>query len=156
MEVFAILWTGRASARVVSVGLAGRVPLTGELLDGTGVIVEFVVVHLGAVAIGGSAFQGETLFLEPFEASEVLELVGFASSVFKVVQVGGVIEGGLVQKAVGVWIAGGAQEEGVIVLEVVVVDLLQVEHFFLLTIEFLLLGEVRSEFVLEVELFFLV
>ena len=38
-------------------------------------------------------------------------------------QVARVIEGRLIQEAVGVGIAGSAEEEGVIVLEVVLVDL---------------------------------
>lgn len=81
------------------------------------------------------------MFLEPFETSQVLELVGFTSSILKVLQVARVIEGGLIQEAVGVGIAGSAEEEGVIVLEVVLVDLLEVEHFLLLAVEFLLLGK---------------
>jgi hypothetical protein len=96
------------------------------------------------------------LFIEPFKTSQVLKLVGFTSSILKVLQVGRVIEGGLIQEAVGVGIAGSAEEEGVIVLEVVLVDLLEVEHFLLLAVDFLLLGKTMCKLVLEIELLVLV
>jgi hypothetical protein len=73
-----------------------------------------------------------------------------------VFQVTRIIEGGLIQKAVGVGITGGAEEEGIIVLEVVLVDLLEVEHFLLLSVESLLLGETMCKFVLEIDLLFLI
>jgi hypothetical protein len=96
------------------------------------------------------------LFLEPFKTSQVLELVSFTSSIFKVFQVAKVIDGGLIQETVGVGITGGAEEEGVIVLEVVLIDLLEVENFLLLSVESLLLGETMRKFVLEIDLLFLI